>query len=76
MYSFKKILKAVAKKNGVSTQEVMVETQRVIDLAFSDSDPQVRARWQNIPHKGEKPTVEEVVMFCVLQCKAESKMAH
>lgn len=63
MKDFKTILQAVARKNGVSTETVLKEMQEAIDIGFNDPDPEVQAKWREIPRKGDKPTPEDVIMY-------------
>ena len=61
----KKALESVAKKNGVSVEEVRREIEIVIAAAKANSDPEIQAFWISIPHKGEIPTPEEVNLHLV-----------
>lgn len=58
---YKTILKIIAASKGISPKEVEREMQRAIDIGFDSTDDSVRAAWENIPHKGERPTVKEVI---------------
>jgi len=52
---FEKILKQIAKNNGVSVEKVKKEMQEALDAAYES--PNIYA--QGVMRKGEKPTLEE-----------------
>lgn len=57
------ILKKVALRDGVSVEHVCSEIQAAIDTGLSSPDPGVKAFWWGIPHKGPRPTPEEVLLY-------------
>ena len=61
----KKALESVAKKNGVSVEEVRREIEISIAAAKANSDLEIQAFWMSIPRKGEFPTPEEVILHLV-----------
>ena len=63
MKDFKTILKAVAQKNNTTTEDVLREMEVAIAMGMNDPDPEVQEKWQQIPHKGDRPTPEEVIMY-------------
>jgi len=58
----RKILQAVALKNGVSVEEVRQEIENAIAEAQNSQDPEVIAYWKAFPSRGEFPTPEEVII--------------
>ena len=62
-------LKKTAKAFHVPETEVRREIDKAIEIGMSDPDPAVQAKWQTIPHKGEKPTAEELIDWVVKQIK-------
>ena len=60
----------IARKEGISVDEVRCEIQKAIDDAMQSDDPAVQAYWKKIKYKGEKPTPEEVVLYIAKQVKA------
>ncbi|MGC4018691.1 MAG: hypothetical protein QM793_05320 [Muricomes sp.] len=58
-----KMLRTMAAREGVSVHTVRAQIQKAIDIGMSDPDPLVKAFWDNIPHKGERPSPEEVICF-------------
>ncbi len=37
--------------------------EEAVTEVFSSKDPIIRARWERIPRKGEKPTLEEFLAY-------------
>lgn len=62
---FDRMLAQVAKKAGISKEQVRREMQEAMDEAMNNPDPMIQMRWKFIPRKGEKPTLEEFVEFLV-----------
>ncbi len=60
---FERMLEAVAKKEGLSKEQVRREMQEAMDEAMNSPDPMVQMRWRFIPRKGERPTLEEFVEY-------------
>lgn len=67
-----KILKQIAKKNGVSIKEVQKEMQKAIDDAWKNppDDGGVTVAYQRkVPCKGKIPTPEEVIAYMATEMK-------
>ncbi len=58
-----KILEMVAVANGVSVMEVRKDIQDALDEGMKSEDPEVKDYWNLIPRRGEKPTLEETIVF-------------
>ena len=58
-------LKAVAKQEGKSLDEIRSEIMYAINAAIQSEDPVIQRRWENIPHKGNVPTPEEFIAYVV-----------
>ena len=56
-------LEAVAKKYGVSIEEVKREIDLAIESAQNHPNKEAQAFWDSIPREGNMPTPEEVIMF-------------
>ncbi len=54
-------LEKVAQKEGISVEEVKREIAMAIAAAYSNPDPKIQRRWNDIPCKGDVPTPEEVI---------------
>ena len=61
--SVRRAFEAVAKKNGVSIEEVRREIEMAISAARKNPAPKVQAFWTAIPCKGDVPTPEEVIAY-------------
>lgn len=59
----KRAIKNLAKQKGISEKEVRQEIEIAIAEGMKSTEPQARAFWETIPHKGEKPTPEEVIAY-------------
>lgn len=58
-----KVLFKVAANHEISVTEVRSEIQKAFDEGMRNNDVKVKAYWQGIPHKKDKPTIEEVICF-------------
>lgn len=56
-----RLLKKIAKKNGVSVEEVRRDIDAAISIGGGNPDPKIQAFWGSIPSKGDKLTPEEVI---------------
>ena len=63
--NMKKLYKKIARKNGVSVDQVKRDIQEAIDATYLS--PNLYARC--IPCKGEKPTPEEFISYVVKRHK-------
>ena len=57
------VLQKVARSNGVSVDHVRREIQYAMEEGMASPDPLVQAEWALIPRKGEKPTVDEFIIY-------------
>ena len=55
------ILKTIAEHGKTSIEEVETEMQRAIDIGFDNPDKKIQKEWEKISHKGDRPTVREVI---------------
>ena len=58
---FNKVMNIIGKGEGISSKEVEKEIQIAIDSGFDNPDPVIRAEWEKVPFKGERPTPQEVI---------------
>lgn len=61
----KQILKMIAKDECQDEEAVYSQMQKAIDEAYYSEDPDIKKRWKDIPHKGERPIPEEVIEYLV-----------
>ena len=66
---FSKIIKQVAKQNGVTPVEVEREIKEAIRIGMTSSDPLVQARWKLISPSGNPPTVDEFLTYLYSEIK-------
>ncbi len=72
----KKILKQVAKENGVTVKEVREEIQKAITEAWKNppADGGVTAAYQRkVPCKGEIPTPEELIRYAAAEIRRQAE---
>lgn len=55
------IIKTVAKRNGVSYEDVYESMKESLLEGFNNKDPEVREAWKSIPFTGKEPTPEEFI---------------
>ena len=61
---FQNMLREVARREGISVRQAYKLMQEAIDAGQQNPNPIIQARWQMIPHKGERVTVEEFFDYC------------
>ena len=69
MNKFKRALREIAKREGISTKEVYREMQKAIDAGYSNPDPTIQAAWKEVPVWFGRPRPEDVVRFCAKKVK-------
>ena len=60
---FSKIIKQVAKQNGVTPMAVEREIKEAIRIGMTSSNPLVHARWMLISPSGKEPTIDEFLTY-------------
>ena len=60
---FSKIIKQVAKQNGVTPEEVEKEIKEAIRIGMTSQNPIVQARWKLISPSDKAPTVDEFLTY-------------
>lgn len=63
MESARRAIEGVARKEGLTVEEVRASMMEAIEEAFSNPDPIIQARWAQIPCEGEIPTPEELIIW-------------
>jgi hypothetical protein len=66
-------LRKIAKREGKSVAEVRKEIQKAMLIGMCSQDPNVQAYWRRVPHEGEVPTPEEVIIFLAAEADKHSK---
>lgn len=70
MSKFKRALREIAKREGISTKEVYQEMQKAINAGYHNSDPAIQAAWKEVPVWFGRPRPEDVVRFCAKKARA------
>lgn len=63
MASARRAIEGVARKEGLTVEEVRASMMEAIEEAFNNPDPEVQARWTMIPREGKIPTPEELIIW-------------
>ena len=66
-----KILQQIAKKHGVSVEEVRREIALTLAIGQSSLDPKTHALWSAVSRKGDKPTLEEAIAYFAKMVKGK-----
>lgn len=64
-------LEIIAKKEGISKEEVHKEIGRAVSIALKSSEPQVQHFWSAFPCEGDTPTIEEIIYYLAQQFATE-----
>lgn len=67
--STRKIIRQVAKNNGVSPKEVERDIKAAIRAAMASENPETQAFWREISPNGKEPSVDRFLKFCAKRCK-------
>ena len=63
--SVQNALKAVAKQEGISVENVRRAIEAAISAARQNEDPAIRAFWESIPSSTDALTAEDVITYFV-----------
>lgn len=66
-----KAISELAKREGVSEDEIRRDIQVVIDMGMANPDPKVKALWDEMISKGIKPTPEKLIVYLAEKIKKE-----
>ena len=58
-----KTLQKLAAKKGVTVEDVRRQISLAMLVGMCDPDPNIQAYWHSIPHTGDIPTPEEIIVF-------------
>lgn len=64
-------VRKIAQAEGISVKKVRKHIQVAIISGMTSPDPTVRAKWTEIPRRGEYPTPEEVIAYSFLRARAD-----
>lgn len=60
----KKIIRQIAREQGVTPKEVEADMKEAIRAAMSSTDPVAQEVWKQLAPDGKEPTIEEFLKFC------------
>lgn len=59
------VIEVIAKREGISTQEIRAAMQEAIQEGFNNPNPIVHSRWEEISNEGSVPNPETVILWAV-----------
>lgn len=62
-------LKQIAMRESKTVSQVRKDINTALMVGMFNPDPNVQAYWKRIPHEGDIPTVEEVIIFLAEEAK-------
>ena len=68
----KRAITIMAKRNGVSEEQIRAELKEAIDISFCCTDPLVRAQWSEFEYAGSEPTPEEFITWNAKKVKQKT----
>lgn len=60
-----KIITRLSAREGVPEAEIRKQLSEAMYAGMHSNDPAVRKRWESFDYRGETPTVEEFLLWCV-----------
>ena len=63
----KKIIRQIAKQNGVTPQEVINDMKEAIRAGMASTDPHAQELWKQIAPDGKEPSLDTFLKFCAEQ---------
>lgn len=61
MKDFQKILEKIAKENGTTPEQVLLEMQQAIDEAYRNRNEKTKPMWDMLTYSTGRPTAETFV---------------
>ncbi len=65
MEKAQKAIETVAQKEGQTVEQIRADMAEAIMVGWNNPEPEVRAIWDTVPHIGERPTPEELIIWLV-----------
>ena len=69
------VMRQTAIREGVSVETLRREMERAIRAGFENDDPEIHARWEKIPCKGDVPTPEELLEYLDACMRADTDVS-
>ena len=60
----KKAIQKLAKAKGIDEKTMRLEMEKAIEAGSSNPDSSVGKVWEASPFKGNKPSLEEFILWC------------
>lgn len=61
------VINRIANREGVDASSIYKEIEYAMEIGMNSPDPSVKAIWSTIPCKGDKPTVDELIVWILSQ---------
>ena len=58
---YSEIIKEIARREGVSVEDVYRDLERAISVGFTNPDPEVQKQWAKIAPDGKMPSPERAI---------------
>lgn len=71
--STKKIIRQIAKENGVTPKEVETEMREAIRIGMASANPEVQEFWKQVSPDGKEPSLDVFLKFCASMVQMTSK---
>jgi len=65
-------LQEIAKKEGITENDVRNEIALAVSFALKSSNPQIQNFWKEIPCDGENPTIEEIIDYIAIEIHSQN----
>ena len=65
--AFAELLAIVAKKHGVTAEEIYRDMELAIEDAMQSTDPEAQRMWAEMPYKREKPQIKNLLRISSLK---------
>ncbi len=74
--NIEKLLKDIATEYGTTPEKVREDLESLIDTCWEMPDPEIHAKWVAMSLTGQRPTIEEVIVYlslCVQEMQLEEQ---
>lgn len=71
--STNKIIRQIAKENGVTPKEVETELREAIRMGMTSTNPDVQEFWKQVAPDGKEPPLDVFLKFCANMVQTMSK---
>ena len=65
--NLKRIIRQIAKENGVTPAEVRKDMEEAMRASMASSDPVAMAHWRNISPDGKEPKLKDFIAYIAKQ---------